>query len=93
MMERLIYIALLLIMPPLLLGIINRTKARFAGRTGQPLFQLYYDLAKLMRKGLVLSNTTTWVFIAGPVVTLVTVVLAGLAGAGGAIRIADLLYR
>lgn len=78
MMERLIYIALLLIMPPLLLGIINRTKARFAGRTGQPLFQLYYDLAKLMRKGLVLSNTTTWVFIAGPVVTLVTVVLAGL---------------
>ncbi len=78
MLERLIYIALLLIMPPLLLGIINRTKARFAGRTGQPLFQLYYDLAKLMRKGLVLSNTTTWVFIAGPVVTLVTVVLAGL---------------
>jgi formate hydrogenlyase subunit 4 len=78
MIERLIYIALLLIMPPLLLGIINRTKARFAGRTGQPLFQLYYDLAKLMRKGLVLSNTTTWVFIAGPVVTLVTVVLAGL---------------
>src|SRR5581483_7085893 len=31
---------------PLLLGITNRTKAIFAGRTGPPLWQPYYDLAK-----------------------------------------------
>ena len=78
MIESIIHVGLLLVMPPLLLGIINRTKAIFAGRSGPPLLQLYYDLAKLMRKGLVLSRTTTWIFIAGPVVTLVTVVLAGL---------------
>jgi formate hydrogenlyase subunit 4 len=39
--------------------------------------QLYYDLAKLFGKGLVISDTTTWVFRAGPVVTLVAVLLAG----------------
>ncbi len=74
----LLHVALLLFLPPLLLGVINRTKAWFGGRAGAPLLQPYYDLAKLMRRGLVLSTTTTWVFIAGPVVTLATVLLAGL---------------
>lgn len=71
-------IALLLILPPFLLGVINRVKAKFAGRKGPPLFQLYYDLAKLLRKGTVLSTTTTWVFLLGPVAGVATVVLAGL---------------
>jgi formate hydrogenlyase subunit 4 len=73
-----IHVALLLLMPPLLLGVINKTKARFAGRVGPPLLQNYYDLLKLMRKGAVFSQTTTWVFRAGPVVTLASVLLAGL---------------
>lgn len=78
MIDNLIHILLLLLMPPLLLGVINKTKAFFAGRKGAPLLQPYYDLAKLMRKGLVLSTSTSWVFIAGPVVTLVAVLLSGL---------------
>lgn len=61
---------LALVLAPLLPGIINRTKAFFAGRKGQPLFQLYYDLAKLLDKGAVYSRTTSWVFRAGPVVGL-----------------------
>jgi len=73
-----VHLALLLAMPPLLLGVINRTKAVFAGRTGQPLLQPYYDLARLMRKGMVFSTTTTWVFRVAPLVTLVAVVTAGL---------------
>lgn len=72
------HVALLVAMPPLLLGVINKTKARFAGRIGPPLLQNYYDLLKLMRKGAVFSRTTTWVFRAGPVVTLASVLLAGL---------------
>ena len=44
---------LALILSPLLLGVINRVKARFAGRRGPPLLQVYYDLAKLLRKGAV----------------------------------------
>ncbi len=61
---------------PLLLGVINRTKAFFGGRTGQPLLQAYYDLAKLLQKGAVYSRTTTWVFRAGPVVGLACVLVA-----------------
>ena len=57
-----------LVAPPFLLGVIARTKARFAGRVGPPLLQPYYDLAKLVRKATVLSRTTTWLFRAGPAV-------------------------
>ncbi len=63
-------IPLALVLAPLVLGVINRTKAFFAGRTGQPLLQAYFDILKLLRKGAVYSRTTTWVFRAGPLVTL-----------------------
>jgi formate hydrogenlyase subunit 4 len=71
-----IHFFLVLVFPPLLLGVINKTKAAFAGRVGPPLLQPYFDLIKLLRKGVVLSRTTTWVFLAGPVVGLVTTLLA-----------------
>ena len=73
-----IHILLLLLMPPLLLGVINKTKAMFAGRIGPPVLQPYYDLTRLMRKGMVFSGTTTWVFRAAPIITLAAVLLAGL---------------
>lgn len=73
-----IHLVLILAVPPLLLGVINKTKAWFAGRLGPPLLQPYHDLGKLMQKGTVLSTTTTWVFLAGPVVSLVTTLLAAL---------------
>jgi len=78
MTEVFVHLVLLTVLPPLLLGVINKTKAWFAGRVGPPLLQPYYDLLRLMRKGMVFSTTTTWVFRAGPVVTLATVLLAGL---------------
>jgi formate hydrogenlyase subunit 4 len=78
MIDTTVHVVLLLVLPPLLLGVINKTKAWFAGRVGPPLLQPYYDLIKLLRKGMVLSRTTTWIFRAGPVVTLAAVVLAGL---------------
>ena len=64
---------LALAMSPLLLGIINKTKALVAGRRGPPFLQPYYDIAKLFRKGAVYSGTTSWVFRAGPVVGLAAV--------------------
>ncbi|MEW5947829.1 MAG: NADH-quinone oxidoreductase subunit H [Thermodesulfobacteriota bacterium] len=64
---------LALLLSPLLLGIINRTKAFFAGRRGAPLVQAYFDCWKLLRKGAVYSRTTTWVFVSGPVVGLAAV--------------------
>jgi formate hydrogenlyase subunit 4 len=79
-----IQILFVLLFPPLLLGVIARTKAAFAGRTGPPLLQPYHDLLKLFRKGSVFSRTTTWVFRAGPVVGVATALLAvGLVPVGG----------
>jgi len=74
----LLQLAILLLFAPLLQGVINKTKALFAGRVGPPLLQPYYDLARLWRKGFVISRTTTWVFLAGPVVGLVVPLLAAL---------------
>ena len=65
-----------LLLAPLLLGVIARTKAVVAGRTGAPLMQPYYDLVKLLQKSAVYSRTTTWVFRAGPVVGLAAVLCA-----------------
>ncbi len=73
-----LHILFLLVMPPLLLGVINKTKALFAGRVGPPLLQPYYDLARLVRKGMVFSETTTWIFRAAPATALGAVLLAGL---------------
>ena len=64
------------LLSPLLLGVINRTKAAFAGRNGQPLLQSYYDLWKLLHKGAVYSRTTSWIFRAGPLVGLAAVMVA-----------------
>ncbi len=65
-----------LVLAPLLSGVINRVKAKVAGRRGQPMLQLYYDLAKLRRKGAVYSQTTTWVFRLVPVLGLAAATMA-----------------
>jgi formate hydrogenlyase subunit 4 len=71
-------VALLLLAPPLLLGVIQKTKAWFSGRSGPPVLQPYFDLWKLLHKGAVYSRTTTWLFRAGPIVSLSTAFCAGL---------------
>lgn len=70
-------LAFWLLLPPLLPGVINKVKAWFAGRRGPPVFQLYYDLARLWRKGVVLSTFASPGFVIGPAVAWVA--LAGAA--------------
>jgi formate hydrogenlyase subunit 4 len=60
------------LLAPLLLGIINRTKAIVAGRRGPPLIQPYWDVAKCLRRGAVYGEVTSWLFRLGPVVNLAT---------------------
>ena len=72
----LIPLLLAVTLSPLLMGIINRTKAVFAGRRGAPFVQPYYDIWKLLQKGAVYSRTTSWVFRAGPIVTLAAALVA-----------------
>lgn len=77
-LELLPRLVFLLMLAPLLPGIINKVKAWVAGRRGPPVFQLYYDLAKLWRKGVVLSTVASPGFIAGPAVAWVAVMGAAL---------------
>lgn len=71
-----LHVLLAMALAPLLPGVIHRVKARFAGRRGQPLGQLYFDLRKLLAKGAVYSRTASWVFRAGPIVGLAAALLA-----------------
>ena len=77
-LELLARIAVWLLMAPLLPGIINKVKAWVAGRRGPPVLQLYYDLARLWRKGVVLSTLASPGFIAGPAIAWVAVLAAAL---------------
>jgi len=73
-----LHIAILLIAPLPMLGLINIVKSALAGRSGPPLLQPTHDFIKLLRKGAVYSTTTTAVFVAGPILSLATAVVAGL---------------
>src|ERR1700688_2094462 len=65
-----------LLLAPLLLGLINRTKAFVAGRRGPPLLQPYRDVAKALRRGAVYGDATTALVRLGPVVNLGALVAA-----------------
>jgi formate hydrogenlyase subunit 4 len=62
-----------LLLAPLLPGVINRVKSIVAGRRGPPVLQLYYDLARLWRKGVVMSTLASPGFVIGPAVAWVAV--------------------
>jgi len=68
--------AVLLAVAPLLRGMIKKMKAAFQTRQGPPLFQGYFDLAKLLRKEPVRSETASWVFVAAPRIYFATAVAA-----------------
>ncbi len=77
-MESVLDIVLLLGLPFLFLGTINRVKSFWAGRQGPPLLQPLYDFLKLLGKGEVVSDTTSLVFRLGPSVNFAAVLVAGL---------------
>lgn len=69
-------LVLTLLLSPLLVGVVNKTKAWFAGRRGASVFQLYFDLWKLFRKGTVRSTSSTWLFALAPQIGLVATLAA-----------------
>ncbi len=78
MISSLVSLVLLLALAPLVPGVATRTRAFLTGRKGAPVFQLYADLAKLFRRGVVYSTTTTVVFRIAPVAAVATAVAAAL---------------
>lgn len=71
-----ISLVLALLAAPLLAGVVNKTKAFFAGRKGAPILQTYYDLFKLLNKDSVTSRATSAVFRMAPVIVLGTTLAA-----------------
>lgn len=61
---------------PLLVGLIRTLKARLVGRRGPSPWQPYADLAKLLQKEAVVSETTSWVFAVTPYVLAATMLVA-----------------
>ncbi len=53
---------LVLLLSPLLAGFVRKVKARLQRRIGPPLLQPYRDLARLLRKEVVLAQNASWLF-------------------------------
>ena len=51
-----------LLLAPLLTGLVRKVKARLLRRRGPPLIQPYRDLARLLRKEVVLAENASWLF-------------------------------
>jgi formate hydrogenlyase subunit 4 len=65
-------ITLVLVLAPLLTGYVRKVKARLLRRQGPPLLQPYRDLARLIRKEVVLADNASWVFRAAPYLIFAT---------------------
>jgi len=74
----LLQLLLLLALSPLLSGCIRNWKAKLQNRRGSPIWQPYLDLAKFMRKDVVISEHASWIFRAMPFVLFISTLLAGL---------------
>jgi formate hydrogenlyase subunit 4 len=77
-LDTVLRLAAWLLLAPLVPGIINRVKSWVAGRRGPPVLQLYFDLARLWRKGVVLSTTVSPGHVIGPALAWVALVGAAL---------------
>ena len=55
---------------PLVSGVISKVEARLQGRRGPRVLQPYYDIAKFFRKETIVTEESSWVFVAGPIVAL-----------------------
>ncbi len=60
--------ALALLLAPGVVGLIRWMKARLQNRRGAPVWQPYWELAKLFQKEVVVSNNASWLFRAAPFV-------------------------
>ena len=74
----LLNILILLSAPFLMIGVIKKTKAFWAGRKGVSIWQPMRDFIRLMKKGSVISETTSWVFKYTPVIGLGAVIFAAM---------------
>lgn len=59
-------------------GLIAVTKAKFSGRRGPSLWQPWYDILRLLKKGSIFSTTTSIIFQVAPVINILVLIMAAL---------------
>jgi formate hydrogenlyase subunit 4 len=70
-----VFCIVVLFLPPILLGIIRKVKARMQGRIGASILQPAYDLSKMLRKGETISVVTSWIFRSTAAINFAVVLL------------------
>ncbi len=75
-MKIVFYLFVLLPAPFLFLALINKIKAKWAGRKGASFLQPVFDFIKLLRKSPVISTTSSFVLPLAPVVNVAAVIFA-----------------
>lgn len=63
---------------PLLAGLVNKQKAFWTGRIGAPVLQPYYELRRLLFKETLYAREASLISRVAPVVSLVTLLIAGM---------------
>jgi formate hydrogenlyase subunit 4 len=66
------------LVPLLLIGVLRKFKAALQTRSGAPVWQPFFDIAKLLRKGETVSEVASWVFLWAPRLSLGVALLAAL---------------
>ncbi|MDR3615336.1 MAG: NADH-quinone oxidoreductase subunit H [Candidatus Obscuribacterales bacterium] len=69
------FIIVLFLSPPILLGLVRKTKARMQGRVGARVTQPLHDLLKMLKKGETLSSVTSWIFRSTAVINFAVLLL------------------
>lgn len=61
-----VQMVVVLLLSPLLTGVVRKLRARLLRRRGATIFQPYRDLARLMRKEVVVAHNASWLFRVAP---------------------------
>lgn len=64
---------LILLVSPFLVGLINKQKAILTGRIGAPIWQPYFDLARLSRKETIYATTASFISRISPVISFTAI--------------------
>ncbi|MDD5502002.1 MAG: NADH-quinone oxidoreductase subunit H [Candidatus Thermoplasmatota archaeon] len=70
--------AFALLISPFYMSLIKKIKAWTQRRKGPPLFQTYYNIAKLMKKEVVYSSNSSWIMRTTPYANMIAVLAAAM---------------
>ena len=73
-----VQLCIVLVGAPLITGIIKKLKARMQNRKGPRLLQPYSDLNKLLKKEVILSSSSSWVFRVTPYIVFTSTLVIAL---------------